>query len=1525
MSIAGVRSEAGDAYQIMVAAHWAIQMLLDKQIEKIEVNTTSLDDTGQPIAVDDVVIYRTDGSAHYCQCKKNQTDFKAWNVTDLAGELINAGRLLAGNVNSTVYFYSRNNFGDTQKLQEYANAFPDEASFLQDLSKDHRATHDQLANLWQKHLLAAGASVRAFLSRIVFETTGDVAVKADEQRRTLGQTFTVAGLAYTKLLERLNQISSRTKTSGTDLTQAQVQSLYRSDLLALLAQAGSTQTPNRAEADLAAAFAATSAVGRHWQRTIGHARLPRQALDQLLADIETQPQSLLVTDGPGFGKTCLLLDLVERLEAQSSRACLFIQAREFAACTNDAERRAQGLLDDPLGSIARMAEFRHTVVVIDSLDVLSLSQGQGALNYFLSLIDRLQNCPNVTVVAACRGFDLQYDRRLADRQWSKTVLIGALDWEQDVCPLLASWQISAETVPKPLQGLLTNPRLLALFWEITSRGGQTGASSAQELTDHYLATVVSKNPTLGDVAMSGIEHISKLMLEERRLDLPQKRANLPEALIKLLLSEGILTQPRPGLIAFGHQTLLDVLVVNAAERAHETLLQFITRQHATPFIRPAIRTFFFQLRMLDTRGFRGQVRAVLDADGVAYHLKRLLVESLIEIVPEDEDWPLVQYLFRAHLPLFQEFRWRARGTLWANLLIQHWVPLILAEKNAEEVLFHVRFFQLETAEQVGLAVQFWLQAMQLDWMDKNRLAQSITIELSDCKYWPEPRLATLLRLLMATGLREHRLFGKILADWVTDTDSGDELLWQYIISSLATTGPADWNAKNRLRCDPKTFHDHDFLARRMGQSSTLLELALAATQQWSDQLTAKYEKHNWTRHQFLDSTPTRFTENVINIFHIDGLEHLLAAVEYGCLSHAANNPDWWQRVENQLRTSSDYALQYMALRVYTKQAAKNLPAIIALLASPKPLDPILWDELGQLIAVAVPLLNDAQQEQLQLNVLHMYHGAANGAAISKEWEEKKQSDLLRLIPACRRLPPAQSLIDRLAPQYADHGFQPVPASDHSNDYSPISPETILQLTDHGIAQLLGYRGTTYRTDNGQIDHKPVADRVYGQWGILPMLREAATKAPRRFLHILTKAWPQLDHDSRETIFGGAGEYLLSSRKDTANQMLFLAEKPDELEVARLLLEEIERHSPFWHHKRETIMTLKACAALTVDAAIIDRITFQVTSFRNAKLPEQALRNLRMVGISSAVGVAAETATILATQLAKTGQPLPDMVSSTLRSFARISHPAIGAAILAYLPNLQYYESALSWEIFDQIVSCGHPGIWQDAERYLYSCYRNDFARVAPHLAIMALLIDQEDTGETWGRITTLASLDGKVPPAILLEKLQCFQSMHAWRGAVTVFAANIHFSDCQEICRNGILAALQTPDIASAIVELLDELFDGDNLPCNVPPEILRGMFAHGTDFPHFPDWLLARVDAFPDEVLNAIEIMLAAVEANKPDHMYLDKKFTQVLTRLFREAEEREQTDQGQFLVRVIAIQNLLSKHNLANVQEWLSAAERP
>lgn len=429
MSLAGVRANRGDSFQTLVALGWAIDVLSSDKYEWIEVDSTSLVDGGVPISVDDIVVGHADGYITCCQCKKNQTDFVYWTVSNLGDELVKAGQLLANNLNSRVVFYSRGNFGALAKLREYAVTQGDLIAYQTNLTPDNKKVDIDLSGK-----LPVNINTYDFLCRTTFEVSPELERMNELLLERLNYFVSDTNIAFNALYVALHNLSSRI---GGDFASASPSCrLSKSELREICVDAGSVFIRPQSQDSLRDIFLDVSSVGRQWRRDIGGRQVQVAAVDDLIVAIEAQEHSILLSGGPGSGKTCILLELQDRLEQRKDIAPLFIQAREYLDCVTLDARTSKGLPEDLVGYVGRMADNVHTVVIIDSLDVLSLSREHTVLSHFLAQIDRLLLIQNVTVIAACREFDRKYDSRLSGREWDRVIVNPSFDWHSEIIPIL---------------------------------------------------------------------------------------------------------------------------------------------------------------------------------------------------------------------------------------------------------------------------------------------------------------------------------------------------------------------------------------------------------------------------------------------------------------------------------------------------------------------------------------------------------------------------------------------------------------------------------------------------------------------------------------------------------------------------------------------------------------------------------------------------------------------------------------------------------------------------------------------------------------------------------------------------------------------------------------------------------------------------------------------------------------------------------------------------------------------------------
>lgn len=827
MSIAGIRSNRGDGYQTLVALDWALTVLSDPHYQWVEVDSVSY-------VVDDIAIGKSDGSIICCQCKKNQTDFKYWTIATLADELEKAAELLANSNNIKVRFYSRSPFSTLAKLREFAVGYPSEESYQKNLTAEHKQIDSSLVEIISRQ--PSILSTYDFLQHTTFETSPELDRMQEGLRERLRFLVSNSAAAYNTLWTTIDQLGGR--LNDHDLVSASKHRLNKEELTEILERAGSILTSNVDTTKALTTFTSTSAIGRSWRREIAGHKINSPVVSQILDAIDTGKRSILLTGLPGSGKTCVMLEIQEALEqreqTQGEIIPLFIQAREFANAATTQERHAQGLPEQWVEQAARIADYSHLIIVIDSLDVLSIAREHSVLTYFLTQIDRLLLIPRVTVITACRDFDRHYDRRIAERRWDFELACQPLDWAAQVKPLLTSLQIDTETIDKATRELIENPRELSLFVELAQIEGSFNVVTSQILAQRYIDNIIQKDHLLGDSAIQAIESMADEMLRTRSLSIPPQRLDTTQAVKRLLLSQNILRETQDRDLIFGHQTLLDVLVISGAVRRGATLNWFIQSLPAVPFVRPSIRSFIAQLSVGDRSTFRKQLRAVLSSNA-AFHLRRLVAESFAEQIPQDADWPLIRDMYYQHREIFQVIYRQANSVEWHYYWLKYLYPIWLDEQDASALRTHVYRVSQWLNDDTRGVIQFWQEALLLDWLDNEEIAYRIETYLSDIQVESLPLIVSLVEQLLSLPRVEHGFLGQIVARCVDANAIDDTYLWSYIAGEITDEDLHHYNFNNKLHCKPNDFHSNNdkFLSSRMSQSSYLLNTAVQSIEQWN--------------------------------------------------------------------------------------------------------------------------------------------------------------------------------------------------------------------------------------------------------------------------------------------------------------------------------------------------------------------------------------------------------------------------------------------------------------------------------------------------------------------------------------------------------------------------------------------------------------------------------------------------------------------------------------------------------------------
>lgn len=1524
MSIAARRSHRGDDYQLLIALHWIIRLIQEEEWVWIELEAISLPEDESKVFVDDIIIGHSDGSRKFIQAKKNQPDHRNWSVTELKDELLNAREQLEKNPTDRIIFYSRTPFGDLGKLIE---------------DSDHYRSFDSFKNNASNTLRTALSKLTAAIERSEYLSFKLL------KRMHIGEHHSFEGwerLINNDLIGFVHDPDKAFAVLERFLRRHQSGRsgkfrITRNDVISYITKAGLPISPNKSEEEILREFKEASSIGREsTSRDIAGIKIHRKEIDQIISALEDGKKKVIVTGSPGCGKSCILLELVDILESKDQIGVLFVKGEHYdKVSSEDSLLKKLKLQGDIVGLFARLSSYKKPIMVIDSLDAISLARDQKALKVFLALIDRLSVLEDISVVVACRNFDLNYDPLLRDRKWDLKIEAGNLDFDENVIPFLKNWKMDVMKLTQEQKDLLTIPRNLKILERIVDKVPIEHLTTSNKFTDSFIDEIVIKNPKLGNKAFDAISDMANKLLLRRSLFLPKDAFKCNQQMVRTLESEGVIQKDEfEQMFAFVHQTLIDTLVIRQALANGQSLEGFVLSHPPLPFIRPSIRAFLFYLRSQADKRFLFQVKNVFQNSEIAYHIKRLIAESLAEIKPAQDDLKFFQWLLRNYLELFRRFLFRLEGDYWYDFFSENIFEEILS-KNSFNSLRPFLWGKLKDWMNCRPyeVVHHWKKAADED----PYTAWQIGVYLNKFERWETSGVYELLDTLLAKSSQSRpRNVGYAISRFVEKNNTGDDLLWKFITSNIDEDKIDAFelnNSQKGLNSGVHDFHNENFLPERISSSDYLLSQTMDALERWS-------AKKTWIelefRDEFLSFTSWRHQHSGYGMRAVGPLEFLLDCVSAALSERSKENDLWWREYKDKLCSSSEAGILYLLIRAYRQNILNNIQDIEFLLARNNIL---LYDklsfELEALIKDAFPYFSDAKQEELQKQILGLK---------SPYKDEKPQSEwILNLkyryscdIPAFLRIPELNEFLQDSRNRFGEWPKPPILYSWGGTVVSPVSAEQMLSLSDQTLMKLL-----TYYDDNVGREHRD-ASMTGGTEEVVLTYKKCCSLDPIRFIpHFESIISSEIIIDNyAEAIIGGITDHIAyrfgivqpPSKEWHAKEPL-----PEGQILAKILLNWIWKYDSLWGDGHLIANAIRACCQVVEDSIDVQLIVF--CQFRLAKHydpvetkpsiddNERTEQKLATTALNSVRGVAAEGTIILASNLLKNYSRKHELLFSLMHRFAMDSHPAVRVSILKYLPYYTQFDLDGGWKLFEVNFRNPHQYLWHYGERFLYYQYHKKFDKVKIYLErIKNEAI--ETAGQTWGRISTLAYLAGYITEDGLFNDLVSLDNDGVWTGLIQVFTSNISDSKFYDRCENGLLRLLEHIDCKDTLIQEIDNAFELLHSERKERTLRLAIKFIDSFDDPkeiceidYFYDWLLRLSYNVPYDALQILEILFPKIEILEPGYHIWNEKIIGCSLNILRQADLE---DNPEFISRAIALQDRLIRMDLGNISEVLDEAAR-
>lgn len=389
---------------------------------------------------------------------------------------------------------------------------------------------------------------------------------------------------------------------------------------------------------------------------------------------------VLVEGDAGVGKSDVLLQYVDQLRERNVSHLVFRLDRQTAQASPDALGEELELPASPPATLAALANGEPCVLVIDQLDAVSGTSGRSSA--YLENVDNMLRaaaaCPGMSVVLACRRFDLRNDARLrrvlGDDQARRRVSVGALSHNQ-VDEALRRIGVDRARVDPRLSELLRVPLHLYLL-EAIGEVGECELARLRSTRDLYrqfwqsrqrdVSNALGREPRWTEV----LDALCDYMSENAVLHAPRELVDELQSDVDAMLSAAVLSEDG-GRLSFFHETFFDYVFARRFFGRNRTLRELLEKDQLL-FRRAQVRQILAYQREGDLGAYAQSLRYLLLDGGIRFHLIDLVLSWLATVDdPVEVEWEILSRLLGSSRAALTRRSWETlRGPGWFGFLDQ---------------------------------------------------------------------------------------------------------------------------------------------------------------------------------------------------------------------------------------------------------------------------------------------------------------------------------------------------------------------------------------------------------------------------------------------------------------------------------------------------------------------------------------------------------------------------------------------------------------------------------------------------------------------------------------------------------------------------------------------------------------------------------------------------------------------------------------------------------------------------------------
>ena len=1024
------------------------------------------------------------------------------------------------------------------------------------------------------------------------------------------------------------------------------------------------------------------------------------------------------------------------------------------------------------------------------------------------------------------------------------------------------------------------------------------------LFNHFIEEIIIKDELLGTNALKLLGNIANYCVKNRTLNIPNTYLQNEQKILLRLISQEII-QREQNSIKFTHQILLDIVIVHDSINKNEDLLTFIISRAQFPFIRPIIRSYFFILYSMDFQSFQKQIFKTLSNIEVSYHIKRLLVESFAELEFNENNFKLLQKIYKQDKYLFERFFNVVKDFNWFEIIKSKFIRTLLDEDEKKKwtrlLLFKSEIFINTHTNDI---VNYYNELTNHN-IDKELLFP-IFLSLTKLDNLNIKEIYNILEYSFQVDSDDH-FFGEVLSKYIDQTNSGDKLLWQYIIKDINEDDFTKHNIK--INCEDHNFHTDNFFQERLKKSEYLITKAFYAIEKWSPKIYGgfldscfSYEK----RHRKSD------------IYGIGEASTLINKIEEAIIYHAAHKTNWWEEFEEKLLKSKELLFTYILIQIYEKDILSNIPSIQVILTNKEILDDgYIQDEILPLLNMSFPYLTNDIQDKIQSILLNIN----DDKEYIDEHEIYYKRDIyeyLLYIPEYLRTHEVQDFINKYINKFGMIRKSPSIDSWGGTVRSPItkvefdslSSEYIIKLFDHYNKPITG--SDSEYTDRGYVG---------GKREICSTFNNVVLQNPKKYLYLIdilnsNKSYKQYFSSLLEAI----SNYIEHIDGNLSfGQNIEIDKTTDTFELANILLYQVEKNIKYLE-KRTIVKALKACSYILKDEKSIVRIVFILYPlFAKQNIDIDPYENNDTIDTLNRIsGIIGSTIIKLTNNYLDNNKSLPKILETLLIRLSKDGINNTKASILQSLPYLISKNKTLGWKLFDKIIKNAIPKILENTYNCLYYNYHKDFSKISKYLHLFYTnYLHIDECADIVGRIYGLAYIDKDISFDELFIKIKNSTNKKIIDGVISILTDNSNFKNYNKLCENTLIDFLENSELDADMVYKIETLFFNTDNFKSISHKLVKSIITNLStkqnryrDINALFEWL--EFFAKNHDVISSLETskeLVSKIEELNFDNLYSSDKILSYLLILLEEADE---SDDEELVKEVLDIQERLYKLNI-------------